>query len=507
MSNRIKIIDLFAGPGGLAEGFSSFSPKKSDNGFEISLSVEMEYSAWRTLRLRAFTRQFGGQLPPEYYDYVSGKLGRSPEDTLFEIYPEEASKANEEAMQFTLGKDSNRQLFKAIRNELNHETKWVLIGGPPCQAYSLVGRARNKGVKDYRAEDDPRHFLYKEYLKILKKFRPSVFVMENVKGILSAKVNGGLVFHRIIADIEKSGYRIYSLVKPQQSDAKLDPHDFIIRAENYGIPQARHRVILIGIRDDIKREPGTLQRSTPVTVEQAIGHLPKLRSGLSKHGADNSSERWADVVCREARRVLEQISDHRIIEEMRSSLEEIASNSLGRGSNWLVATEDLYASMPNEIANWYRDENLGGVINHDTRGHMDSDLARYLFCSCYAKIHASRNERSSPTLNGFPTTLLPNHKNVLSGKFVDRFKVQEKGHPASTITSHISKDGHYFIHYDPSQCRSLTVREAARIQTFPDNYFFEGNRTQQYVQVGNAVPPFLARQIAEIVYGILKPRK
>jgi len=507
VGNHIKIIDLFAGPGGLAEGFSAFSPKKSGSRFEIALSVEMEYSAWRTLRLRAFTRQFGGQLPAEYYDYIAGKMGRSPEDELFCIYPEEARRANNEAMQFTLGKDSNRRLFKLIKDKIKNEAHWILIGGPPCQAYSLVGRARNKGIKDYRAEDDHRHFLYKEYLKILKKFRPSIFVMENVKGILSAKVNGELIFHKIIADIEKSGYRVYPLVKPQQSDAKSDPHDFIIRSENYGIPQARHRVILIGVRDDIKRKPGTLQRSTSTTVEQAIGDLPKLRSGLSKHGADDSSEKWSDIVCREICRFLEQINDHRIIKEMRSSLKGIAGNALGRGSNWLVATEDLYASMPDKIASWYRDENLAGVVNHDTRGHMDSDLARYLFCSCFAKVHANRNERSSPTLNDFPESLLPNHKNAHSGKFVDRFKVQEREHPASTITSHISKDGHYFIHYDPSQCRSLTVREAARIQTFPDNYFFEGNRTQQYVQIGNAVPPFLAKQIAEVVYGILKTRK
>jgi len=505
--NRIKIIDLFAGPGGLAEGFSAFMPKKSDGGFGITLSVEKEHSAWRTLRLRAFTRRFGGRLPPEYYDYIAGKLGHSPEEKLFKIYPEEACKANNEAIQFTLGKDSNRRLFKLIRDKIKNEPHWVLIGGPPCQAYSLVGRARNKGIKDYRAEDDHRHFLYREYLKILKEFRPSIFVMENVKGILSARVNGELIFHKIIADIEKSGYRIYSLVKPRQSDAKPDPHDFIIRSEDYGIPQARHRVILIGVRDDIKREPGTLQRSTSTTVEQAIGSLPKLRSGLSKHGADDSSEKWSDIVCRETSRVLEEINNHRIIKEMQSSMREITGNALGRGSNWLAATEDMYAGMPDEIANWYRDENLAGVVNHDTRGHMDSDLARYLFCSCFAKVHANRNERSSPTLNDFPTSLLPDHKNALSGKFVDRFKVQEKGHPASTITSHISKDGHYFIHYDPSQCRSLTVREAARIQTFPDNYFFEGNRTQQYVQVGNAVPPFLAKQIAEVVYGILKTRK
>jgi DNA (cytosine-5)-methyltransferase 1 len=129
---------------------------------------------------------------------------------------------------------------------------------------------------------------------------------------------------------------------------------------------------------------------------------------------------------------------------------------------------------------------------------MRSDLHRYFFASTFACVHGR-----SPVLEDFPTELLPVHKNVpealRDGTFHDRFNVQLAGHPATTITSHISKDGHYFIHYDPTQCRSLTVREAARIQTFPDNYFFEGPRTEQYKQVGNAVPPFLARQVAEIV--------
>ena len=132
---------------------------------------------------------------------------------------------------------------------------------------------------------------------------------------------------------------------------------------------------------------------------------------------------------------------------------------------------------------------------------MPEDLHRYLFASC----HASVNKGASPRSADYPEELAPAHKNWKSGNFADRFKVQAENRVASTVTSHISKDGHYFIHYDPSQCRSLTVREAARIQTFPDNYFFEGNRTQQYVQVGNAVPPLLARYIAEIVFGMLNP--
>ena len=158
------------------------------------------------------------------------------------------------------------------------------------------------------------------------------------------------------------------------------------------------------------------------------------------------------------------------------------------------------------LENWLKDEKMANhVVNHETRGHLESDLHRYLFSSCWAKVARENDwDIKFPKSREYPTSLKPKHKNFDSGKFSDRFRVQLSNEPATTITSHISKDGHYFIHYDPLQCRSLTVREAARIQTFPDNYFFVGNRTQQYVQVGNAVPPFLAYQIAEIVTNILK---
>jgi DNA (cytosine-5)-methyltransferase 1 len=502
MENYIPVLDLFAGPGGLAEGMSAFIATDGKKTFDITLSVEKENSAWRTLRLRAFTRQFKDRLPQEYYQYIAGKLGDSPEDALFKKYPVQAEQANKEALQFTLGDDCNQNLDTLIKEKLNKSDNWVLIGGPPCQAYSLVGRARNKGISEYKAEDDHRHFLYKEYLRIIKQFRPAVFVMENVKGILSSRINGDLIFHHILDDLEQAGYRIHSLVKTRQPDSRPDPHDFIICSEQYGIPQERHRVIVLGVRDDIKKEPELLKTKDRLTVEQAICDLPQLRSGLSKHRKDDSYKKWVSVIQEEVQPVLDSISDQSLITRIQNTLKSL-EDRLDREYPFLVSGSNMHQKMPTALAKWYRDNNLHGVINHEARWHMDSDLARYLYCSVYAQINLQQDMRSSPKLHDFPQVLLPAHKNVNSGKFVDRFKVQEKHLPASTITSHLSKDGHYFIHYDPTQCRSLTVREAARLQTFPDNYFFEGTRSQQYVQVGNAVPPLLAQQIAEIIYNLL----
>ncbi|EJM85117.1 DNA-methyltransferase Dcm [Pseudomonas sp. GM74] len=396
-------------------------------------------------------------------------------------------------------------------------------GGPPCQAYSLVGRSRNLGKANYSAENDHRHFLYKEYLRIIKERQPTVFVMENVKGILSSKVGGEGIFTQILQDLTDphkalgdatpgKKYRICSLVTGQSFDPgddvdKVDPRGFIIRAEEHGIPQARHRVILLGIALDEQGCVPDHERipfSREVSTKHAIDDLPNLRSRLTKQQDD--SEAWYKVVMDqldELRKEVDPGAEPKLASEMKITWDGIFSSAYEVGALRVPRRKNDGRTGIDELDRWYRDENLEYWLNHDARGHMLSDLRRYMFASVYARAYkTSPKGHQQFKLSG----LAPAHKNWETGKFSDRFRVQLEDQPATTVTSHISKDGHYFIHYDPKQCRSLTVREAARLQTFPDNYFFQGNRTKQFHQVGNAVPPLLASKIASVVFGVASTR-
>lgn len=509
----IPVIDLFAGPGGLGEGFSRY-PLGAGKRFKIGLSIEKDPSAHKTLTLRAFFRQFEeGKAPDEYYQYLRGEIGK---DELFETFPTEAHAAQEEAQLLTLGKQDPNAL---IEKKLRGSDHWVLIGGPPCQAYSLVGRSKILGgIKREPGEseeafnkrklatfdEDDRHQLYREYLAIIARHWPSVFVMENVRGILSAKHNGERIFPKILKDLSDPAevfpgkkrrykYRIYSLTAPSGGNPlEQEPSDFIIHSERYGIPQARHRVILLGIRDDLDcGKIPLLEKCEERTVEQTISDLPKLTPGVTKQNGTRPYDALAELLnVPLTRGASGELFDFEIIHRLEQTVKK-ALRREARGTRHM-ATDELLNDW------WYSDPRLGGVCNHETRSHIKEDLWRYAFASCYAE-----HNGASPQLRDFPKALLPKHANVKEAidgqKFGDRFRVQVANRPSSTITSHISKDGHYFIHYDPRQYRSLTVREAARLQTFPDNYFFEGTRTSQYHQVGNAVPPLLAYKIAGIV--------
>ncbi len=503
MTSPVSIVDLFSGPGGLGEGFTSVRVG-DDAAYRLEVSVEKEASAHATLRLRAFLRQFPA-LPPAYLNWLR-EGGRQPDWA--KLYPSAWAAADHEACCVELGTEAAATLLEArIRGiEASGQRKTLLIGGPPCQAYSLAGRSRNAGIADYDALLDHRNFLYEEYVRVLGRLKPAAFVMENVKGILSSSVKGRAIFSTVMKDLTAAGdgYRLFALSADRRLTDEPRPTDFLVRTEEHGVPQARHRVIIVGIRADIAAglppeiAPRLDRAREIVTVEQTIGHLPQLRSGLSR---GDSTDAWMAAMFAAIETVeecLEEANSTRpgafraLLADVRGEVGSLAAQ--GRASTRLASGTNR---LPQELAAWLAGRPQGVLTLHDTRGHMPSDLARYLFATCYARI-----EGVSPRAKDYPPALAPDHKSWTTGKFNDRFRVQLAGQPSTTITSHISKDGHYFIHSDPVQCRSLTVREAARLQTFPDDYLFLGNRTQQYVQVGNAVPPWLAHQIAKALLPI-----
>lgn len=522
----ITVIDLFAGPGGLSEGFASFIPKATAcTPFKISASVEMDAWAHKTLELRSFFHEFHGKAPDEYYQYLRREITK---EELFDLYPIQAAAAKKRAILAELGnKDHDKFINQRLTQvfEENSNKPWVLIGGPPCQAYSVIGRSRRQanGVGLQKQEEDNRNFLYLQYLKIIANYRPAVFVMENVKGMLSAKVNGKKIFREILQDLRHPKdaledskvlgythngleYKIYSLVVSKDDGSELSPKDYIIQSENYGVGQARHRVILLGIRSDINIKPRTLTPiENKVTVGSLLADLPKLRSTFTRPAGD--TKEWYDFLAgvryqgwyKQYKPAVEngRPVDAKVLKAKMDECLDAIRDDLSTGSEF-TESDTKIAYRPD----WFNDPKLGGVVNHIARGHMKEDLYRYFFAAVYTNTFGR-----SPRMKDFPRELLPKHKNVKKslgkGAFDDRFRVQQTDRPSTTITCHISKDGHYNIHYDASQCRSLTVREAARLQSFPDNYYFVGPRTQQYHQVGNAVPPLLASQIADIVYDVI----
>ena len=510
----IPIIDLFAGPGGLGEGFMSLKDDDGKSVFDIKLSIEKDKNAHKTLLWRSFYRQFektGKSIPKEYYQ-VYQQANLEQRERLIEAalskYPE-GKIACEEARLVELGSEEwpKKTVDKMIKDQLGENKDWVLIGGPPCQAYSNAGRSRVGGID----KEDNRVYLYQEYLRILKKHRPAVFVMENVKGLLSAKVDEEKVFDWMKKDLALKGkYKIHSFVRPVKED-----RDFLIRSEEYGVPQKRHRVILLGIRSDFKHQGDFLTKKDQLTLESVIGKIPEVRGGLNREFIGyHKTDKYENGSAKRVYKNLKDTDDNwreyqeKYIRKIQN-WGELELNGLsdgpmpidaGIGAEFIETANTIPAR--HALRKWYSDTRLKGLANHESRAHLTQDFMRYLFASLYVEKNGT-----FPRMNDYARhskDLVPDHANAASGKFNDRFRVQVRDRPATTITSHISKDGHYFIHYDPKQCRSLTVREAARIQTFPDNYLFRGSRTQQFHQVGNAVPPYLAFQLAEVVSNILK---
>lgn len=480
----IRVVDVFAGPGGLNEGFASFTAN-GERPFKIMKSIEKDPVACQTLRLRAALRDVADgndRLPPQYVSAIRREQATAilALDSKFGAALE---RAKEHVWEFTLDASTRDESDREIASAVAGNDPWVLVGGPPCQLYSLVGRARASRLSGFK--DDVRHVLYKEYLHIIEAHQPDAFVMENVKGMLSATHHEGKIFELIREDVAQLGYELRSFIV--EGD-ELAPSDFVIRSEKFGIPQRRHRVILFGIRSrDVQRTVTQLRESEVVSVADAIRQLPKIRSRISPTSRDRLDE-W---------------STQRLVG---LSLAGYDAQKRRTPQSWGGAFHPSSAKPPKTAVQPYHDfvgthtEQIEGFIQHMSRSHMPADIRRYAY---YSAKHQS--EGRSVRVNDLPEALLPKHKNVgrSDTPFTDRFRVQGWKNPSTTIVSHIAKDGHYFIHPDPIQARSLTVREAARLQTFPDDYYFCGSRTQQFHQVGNAVPPLLAHQIAKVVHDFL----
>lgn len=413
VSKALTFLDLFAGAGGMSEGFIRA-------GFVPVAHVESNNAACLSLKTRTSYHWLKAQGQIDVYrDYLSGKIKRSD---LYSLIPDQrlSSVVNAE-----ITKESLQEIFQTVDSLLMGLKPDLIIGGPPCQAYSVVGRSRDKNGM----LGDKRNYLYKYYAQFLARFKPQYFVFENVTGLLSARdENGGRYLDNMIRLFREVGY-----------ETEIER----LSADDYGVLQQRKRVILVGNRVDKKDffpDPEPWKPGVP--VQEVLSDLPPIKAGEGSM--------------------------------MPLSLRDYSGTYLNVSR---IRTDDDWVTL------------------HSARPHSERDLEIY-------RIAVEQWNKSGKRLRYYDLpTSLKTHVNEVD--FADRFKVVAADLPASqTVVAHIAKDGHYYIHPDINQNRSLTPREAARLQTFPDDYYFENEpgkfgRTAPFRQIGNAVPVLLAQRIAE----------
>lgn len=420
MSSEFLVLDMFSGGGGLTEGFIRRS-------FDFLGHVEMDRNAADTLETRLLYHELKTIGKKDLYEqYYRGNIERdqfiqSAKDAGIEI-PPVINKELSVSTNYAIIQDLKKTLTKKYhRSDVD-----VIIGGPPCQSFSLAGRGKNKE----KAHTDPRNYLYRHYLRFLKEFQPKLFIFENVPGLITAKK--GTIINNVITGCSRVGYH-------------LDKTPHILNASHFDVMQERERIIFIGWKKENKHieYPEFIKTEPEGTVRDLLIDLPKLQAG---EGTDKFQK------------YKKSSSSEYLTEKIRN--------------------------------------NYGGIRHHEARMHNERDREIY-------RIAIQTWNKSSHRLNynELPEHL-KTHKNRHS--FVDRYKVVNKKSVSHAVLAHLAKDGHYFIHPDLEQARSLTVREAARIQSFPDDYLFEGPRSAKYVQIGNAVPPLMAEGIAGKIEEMLK---
>jgi len=418
MADKLNYIDLFAGAGGLSEGF-----KRA--GLNPIAHVEIDKAATYSLKTRtAYYYLKENNLYEKYKEYLKGEIKR---DQLYELIPTELL---DSVIDLGISKENNELIFNKINQSLGDKEVDIIIGGPPCQAYSLVGRSRSEN----NMKSDSRNYLYVQYAAYLEKYKPKMFVFENVLGLKSA--GKGVYLSNMERLFNKKGYAI---------------HIYTFKAENFGVLQKRRRLIIIGWKQDfIPNLPNFDSYNSGLTapISDLFSDLPFLKAG----------------------------------------------EGIDKYTNYRTETNDYLDKS--HIRN-----GINILTQHIARPHTIQDKEIYRIAVEKWNINRERLNYNDLAEN------LKTHKNITS--FTDRFKVVAEDLNAShTVVAHIAKDGHYYIHPDIKQNRSISVREAARLQSFPDDFYFEGeregsNRTAAFKQIGNAVPPLMAQKIAEKIKEML----
>jgi len=396
--NKLNFIDLFAGCGGLSEGFYR-------QGFRALAHVEYNHWACETLRTRM-----------KHYGYDDW---------------------NESVLEVDITRDD---ILTLLEKSVSGKTVDIIIGGPPCQSFSSLGRAKDENGMN----DDPRNYLFESYVKVLNHFLPKVFVFENVTGILNAEPNGVKIIDAILVALSEN------------YDVALR----VLNSANYGVPQVRKRVIIIGVRKDLDFSADAVHNALKYTH-----YDPDM----------NETDRLG---------LLPFVT-------VRDAIGDLPPIQQGEGAKVISYTPDLNKPYLQKICNI----NQTALLDHVARHHNPMDVQRYRAMSenCWTFQELLENR--------------PDLRHEKARVFGNSYTVQFWDFPSKTIIAHLYKDGNQFIHPDPNQARTFTVREAARIQSFPDDFIFEGSRTEQYKQIGNAVPPLFAEAIAKGVKRFLRGTK